>query len=115
MFTDTLLHVGCGQAGAGAAVSSSCGTSTGGDLSVTYGSAVVAGTEKKGPVSFAGLTVSKQSFGAASSASGFEGVDGIFGLGPVVLTSNTVSNADTVPTFLDNLRSQGSIVSATTV
>lgn len=42
---------------------------------------------------------------------GFNGVDGIFGLGPVGLTRNTVSNAATVPTFLDNLYKQGSIPS----
>lgn len=36
-------------------------------------------------------------------------MDGIVGFGPVGLTSGTVSNAATVPTFLDNLKSQGSI------
>ncbi len=36
-------------------------------------------------------------------------MDGILGLGPVDLTQNTVSNANTVPTFMDNLYSQGSI------
>lgn len=60
-------------------------------------------------MSFAGLTVTAQSIGAASSASGFDGVDGIIGFGPVDLTEGTVSNANTVPTFLDNLYKQGSI------
>ena len=55
--------------------------------------------------------MSSQSIGAASSASGFSGVDGIVGFGPVDLTSGTVSNANTVPTFMDNLYSQGSISS----
>ena len=60
-------------------------------------------------VSFGGLTVKSQSIGAASQSSGFTGVDGIIGFGPVDLTEDTVSNANTVPTFLDNLYSQGSI------
>ena len=35
----------------------------------------------------------------------------IFGLGPVGLTEGTVFNMNTVPTFLDNLYSQGTLVS----
>ena len=76
-----------------------------------YGSGIVSGTEKTGPVSYGGLAVPKQSFGAASSASGFPGVDGIIGFGPVGLTHNTVTNTDLVPTFMNNLYSQRSIVS----
>lgn len=57
------------------------------------------------------MTVSQQSFGVATSSSGFTGVDGILGVGPVDLTKETVSNVNTVPTFPDNLYSQGSIVS----
>lgn len=55
--------------------------------------------------------MSTQSFGAASSASGFSGVDGILGVGPVDLTQGTVASTSSVPTFLDRLYSQGSIVS----
>jgi len=50
-----------------------------------------------------GLTVSKQLIGAANHTSGFSGVDGIFGVGPVDLTSKTVSHMNLVPTVLDNL------------
>lgn len=50
-----------------------------------------------------------QSIGAATSSSGFNGVDGIIGFGPVALTQGTVSNANTVPTFMDNLYNQGKI------
>jgi len=96
-------------AGAGKPVSSSCGKSTGQSFSVTYGSGKVSGTEKIGPVSYAGLVVRKQSFGVAASASGFGGVDGILGFGPVGLTSGTVSGASLVPTFTNNLYSQRSI------
>ncbi|KAF5695998.1 hypothetical protein FGLOB1_13882 [Fusarium globosum] len=89
----------------------STGKSTGGSVSVSYGSGQFSGTEYKDKVSFGGLSVAAQSIGAASSASGFSGVDGIIGFGPVDLTESTVSNADTVPTFMDNLYSQGSISS----
>lgn len=82
---------------------------TGNTVSVGYGSGQFSGEEYIGTVTLGGLTVSKQSFGGASSASGFNGVDGILGLGPVGLTKNTVSNTNLVPTFLDNLYSQGSI------
>ncbi len=89
----------------------STGNATGGSVSVSYGSGQFSGKEYVDKVSFGGLTVKSQSIGSATSSSGFNGVDGIFGLGPVDLTQNTVSNANTVPTFLDNLYSQGSIPS----
>lgn len=88
---------------------SSTGKSTGGTVEVSYGSGEFYGEEYKDKVSFGGLTVSSQSIGAAEYASGFNGVDGIIGFGPVDLTESTVSNANSVPTFMDNLYSQGSI------
>ncbi|OAA50794.1 Peptidase aspartic [Beauveria brongniartii RCEF 3172] len=89
----------------------STGNDTGGTVAVSYGSGQFSGEEYVDKVTFAGLTVKSQSIGSASNAVGFNGVDGIFGLGPVGLTQNTVSNAATVPTFLDNLYKQGSIPS----
>ncbi|XWW95763.1 hypothetical protein V2A60_003730 [Cordyceps javanica] len=89
----------------------STGNATGGVVSVSYGSGQFSGAEYVDKVSFAGLTVKSQSIGSATSSRGFNGVDGIFGLGPVGLTKNTVSNEATVPTFLDNLYRQGSIPS----
>jgi hypothetical protein len=89
----------------------STGKSTGGTVSVSYGSGSFSGNEYTDKVSFGGLTVTSQSIGAATSATGFDGVDGIIGFGPVDLTEGTVSNANTVPTFMDNLYSQGSISS----
>lgn len=56
-----------------------------------------------------GLTIQNQSIGVASTAQGFSGQDGILGIGPVDLTSNTVSNTTTVPTVTDNLYAQGTI------
>jgi len=76
---------------------------------VPYGSAQVSGNEKIGRVSYSGVTVHKQSFGAATTVSGLTGVDGIIGFGPVGLTQGTVSGTGLVPTFMDNLYSQRSI------
>ncbi|KAK1252236.1 hypothetical protein MKX08_003423 [Trichoderma sp. CBMAI-0020] len=90
---------------------SSTGQSTGASVQVGYGSGSFSGTEYTDNVSFGGLTVQGQSVGAADQASGFNGVDGIIGFGPVDLTANTVDGADQVPTFMDNLYSQGSIAS----
>ncbi|KAM0154849.1 hypothetical protein ACHAQE_002517 [Botrytis cinerea] len=89
----------------------STGVASGGTVSVSYGSGSFSGREYTDTVSFGGLTVKAQSIGAATSASGFSGVDGILGVGPVDLTQGTVSGLNTVPTFLDNLKSQGSITS----
>ena len=80
---------------------------------MAYGSGQVSGTEKIGPVSYAGATVRRQSFGAATTATGFDGVDGIIGFGPVGLTKNTVTGTGLVPTFMDNLYKQRSIVGPT--
>ncbi|TVY67385.1 Polyporopepsin [Lachnellula suecica] len=87
----------------------STGKSTGHSVQVSYGSGSFSGTEYTDTVSFGGLTVTTQSIGAASSATGFDSVDGIFGVGPVDLTSGTVASTSTVPTFLDNLYAQKSI------
>lgn len=82
---------------------------TGETVQVSYGSGSFFGTEFTDVVSFGGLTVESQSIGAAFYAKGFSGVDGIIGFGPVDLTYETVSNTKLVPTFMDNLYSQGSI------
>lgn len=58
-----------------------------------------------------GLVIRGQSIGVASRAQGFDGVDGILGIGPVDLTQGTVSNTDLVPTVTDNLFAQGLISS----
>ncbi|KAF8317958.1 putative aspartic protease [Clavulina sp. PMI_390] len=100
-------------AGAGSSKPSSCGSASGGTFSVSYGSGTVSGNERSGSVSFGGLTVSSQSFGSATKSSGFTGVDGIIGFGPVDLTEGTVSGLSTVPTFTDNLYSSGAISTET--
>jgi len=57
------------------------------------------------------LVIDSQSIGVASDSTGLDGLDGILGLGPVDLTEGTVSNANTVPTVMDNLYTQGTISS----
>ena len=59
-----------------------------------------------------GLVIQNQSIGVASTAQGFDGVDGILGVGPADLTAGTVSNTDSVPTVVDNLFAQGTISEA---
>lgn len=84
--------------------------STGNTVKVSYGSGSFSGTEYTDTVTLGtGLTIQNQSIGVASTAQGFQDVDGILGIGPVDLTSSTVSNTNTVPTVTDNLYAQGTI------
>lgn len=53
--------------------------------------------------------IQNQSIGVASTAQGFQDVDGILGIGPVDLTTGTLSTGQAVPTVTDNLFSQGTI------
>ncbi|RPD58932.1 aspartic peptidase A1 [Lentinus tigrinus ALCF2SS1-6] len=81
-------------------------------VSVTYGSGDFSGTEFTDTVSLGnGLTVTGQSIGAATESEGFDGVDGILGIGPVDLTVGTLSpdTTATIPTVTDNLFAQGII------
>lgn len=59
------------------------------------------------------LVIENQSIGVASTSQGFQGVDGILGVGPVDLTSGTLSSGQLIPTVTDNLFSQGTIPSDT--
>ncbi|EPS96549.1 hypothetical protein FOMPIDRAFT_60461 [Fomitopsis schrenkii] len=91
-------------------VKTSTSKSTGNTVNVSYGSGSFSGTEYTDTVTIGtGLTIQNQSIGVASTAQGFSGQDGILGIGPVDLTSNTVSNTTTVPTVTDNLYAQGTI------
>lgn len=90
----------------------STSTQTKDSVSVTYGSGSFSGTEFTDTVSLgSGLTINKQSIGVASTSQGFDGVDGILGIGPVDLTVGTLSpdTRSTIPTVTDNLFSQGVI------
>ncbi|PAV22065.1 aspartic peptidase A1 [Pyrrhoderma noxium] len=95
-------------------VKTSTSTQTNDRVSVTYGSGSFSGTEFTDTVTLgSGLTASKQSIGVASTSQGFQGVDGILGIGPVSLTVGTLSpdTRSTIPTITDNLFSQGVISS----
>ena len=74
---------------------------------VSYEGGNFSGREYFDQVSLAsGLIISNQSIGVATSSTGFVGVDGVLGIGPVDLTKGTVFGEDTVPTVTDNLFSQ---------
>ncbi|THH26964.1 hypothetical protein EUX98_g7216 [Antrodiella citrinella] len=80
-------------------------------VSVTYGSGEFSGNEFTDTVTIGSLVIKGQSIGVATSSQGFSGVDGILGIGPVDLTSDTLSpdTRNTIPTVTDNLFSSGSI------
>ncbi|KAG9307905.1 aspartic peptidase domain-containing protein [Chiua virens] len=83
---------------------------TGDSVSVKYGSGSFSGEEWLDTVALSSeLVISQQSIGVASSSTGFSGVDGILGVGPIDLTEGTVTNTGTVSTVTDNLLSQGTI------
>ena len=58
-----------------------------------------------------GLTITAQSIGVAATSTGFTGVDGIVGIGPVDLTEGTLTKEEstTIPTVTENLYTQGMI------
>jgi hypothetical protein len=58
-----------------------------------------------------GFVITNQSIGDALSYADFEGVDGIVGVGPVILTQGTLSPStdELIPTVMDNALSQGLI------
>ncbi|KAG1861932.1 aspartic peptidase domain-containing protein [Suillus tomentosus] len=108
-----IIDTGSSNTWLGAATSyspTSTSVDTGNTVSVSYGSGYFSGEEYTDTVHLsAGLVIDEQSIGVASFSEGFEGVDGILGIGPTGLTEGTISNVDVVPTVTDNLYSQGVI------
>ncbi|KAG1757236.1 aspartic peptidase domain-containing protein [Suillus lakei] len=93
-------------------VKTSTSVNTGQPVVVGYGSGFFSGTEYTDTVTLGnGLNITKQSIGVASTSSGFTGVDGILGIGPLDLTQDTLTNdlSGTIPTVTQNLHSQGII------
>ncbi|KAG1735318.1 acid protease [Suillus paluster] len=86
---------------------------TGGQFSVAYrDSSHVSGEEYLDTVTLnSHLVIEKQSIGVVADYHGNHSLDGILGLGPVDLTQGTVSNAYEVPTVMDNLYAQNTIIS----
>lgn len=81
-------------------------------VTVTYGSGSFKGLEVTDSLTISPNAVIKsQSIGAAFTSQGFNGVDGILGIGPVDLTEDTLfpATSATVSTVTDNLFSQGLI------
>ncbi|KAI0634432.1 family A1 protease [Trametes polyzona] len=80
-------------------------------VSVTYGSGGFIGLEYTDSVTLGGTTIKHQGIGSAILSTGFNGVDGILGIGPVGLTKGTLfpASTQTIPTVTDNAYSQGFI------
>ncbi|KAM6496767.1 aspartic peptidase A1 [Amanita muscaria] len=80
-------------------------------VSVSYGSGKFTGTEYIDTVTLGSIVIPNQSIGVASNSSGFTGIDGILGIGPVDLTKGTLSpdSSATIPTVTDNAFSSGQI------
>jgi len=82
---------------------------TGAAVAVQYGSGNFSGVEVLDTVTISpSLVIKRQSIGVANQSSGFEGVDGIVGIGPEILTEGTLSTGETVviPTVTQNLFTQ---------
>jgi len=114
---DLIVDTGSSNTWVGAGTkykASSTSTKTKYKVEVEYGSGEFSGTEYTDTVNLgSGLTITKQSIGVASSSEGFEGTDGIVGIGPLILTEGTLTNDEdaTIPTVTNNLYSQGVISS----
>jgi cathepsin E len=114
---DLLIDTGSSNTWVGAGTkftATTTSTNTKQPVSVTYGSGSFSGTEFTDTVTIApGLTIPKQSIGVASTSTGFSGVDGILGIGPVDLTQGTLTSSPNslIPTVTDNLFSSGVISS----
>ncbi|KAH9903122.1 aspartic proteinase precursor [Cubamyces lactineus] len=96
--------------GAGKAyVETSSSVDTGEEVFVEYGSGLFFGEEFTDTVTLGDLVLTEQSIGVAELAFGFDGVDGILGIGPVDLTDGTTSGGGLIPTVLDTALAEGLI------
>jgi hypothetical protein len=89
---------------------------TGDGVAVSYGSGSWSGEEYIDQVTLSpSLVIKHQSIGVASKSTGFQGIDGIIGVGPTDLTKGTLTDPldkllDTeIPTVTDNLFDQRTI------
>ncbi|KAH0591101.1 hypothetical protein H2248_001205 [Termitomyces sp. 'cryptogamus'] len=90
----------------------STSSETSNSVSVSYGSGIFTGTEYTDSVTIAsGLVIPSQSIGVATASIGFEGTDGIIGIGPTDLTLGTLfpDLFSLIPTVTDNAFSEGLI------
>ncbi|OCH89114.1 acid protease [Obba rivulosa] len=81
-------------------------------ITVNYGSITFVGAEFVDTVMLApGNSIFNQSIGVANFAEGLQGLDGVLGLGPTILTEGTFDSnqQETIPTVTDNAFSEGLI------
>ncbi|KAM5546160.1 hypothetical protein V8D89_000286 [Ganoderma adspersum] len=90
-------------------VNTSSSVDTGAEVEVFYGSGFFFGEEYTDTVTIGDLVIKNQSIGVAEFAFGFNGLDGILGIGPDDLTEDTTSAGGEVPTVVDNAFAQGLI------
>ena len=76
---------------------------------VIYGSGLFFGEEFIDTVTIGDLVIENQGVGVAEIAFGFDGVDGILGIGPVDLTQGKTASGGEIPTVLDTAFAAGSI------
>lgn len=87
---------------------------TGNTVFVEEEAATFSGNQYLDSLSFSGATF-QQSIGVAKESKGYDGVDGVLGLGPAVLSLGTLSPAKNmqIPTVADSLLAAGAVDSAT--
>ncbi|QRV81439.1 aspartyl protease [Ceratobasidium sp. AG-Ba] len=79
-------------------------------VSVTYGSGSFSGSQYSDTVLLGNMSVKNQSISVANYSEGFEGTDGILGLGPEKLTQGTITGSQSlIPTVLQTLEAQQTI------
>lgn len=113
IFPNLLIDTGSSNTWVGATTpfrSTATTQDTGELMEVIYGSGFVLGEEVIDRLDFgANLIIPQQSIGSAIVQSGFDGLDGILGIGPQGLTLGTTQDGGIVPTVTDNLFSSGVI------
>ncbi|GJJ13159.1 hypothetical protein Clacol_007410 [Clathrus columnatus] len=80
---------------------------TGMPVGVSYGSGGFIGEEYIDTLTIGSDVQLIQSFGVANESAGFNGLDGILGLGPDDLTEVSTPSNDVIPTVTDNMVMQG--------
>jgi len=83
-------------------VPTSSSVDTGEAVYAEYGSGSFGGYEYTDDIAFGSFPAFRQSIGVAQASSGFQGYDGILGIGPTDLTYGTVQD-QTIPTVTDTL------------
>lgn len=84
----------------------------GSPIGVVYGSGNFLGEAYTDTVVVGATVIENQIIGVANQSTGFEGYDGILGLGPDTLTPSTTPGGEVLPTVTDNMADQGLIQSA---